>query len=129
MPIPFKVRVTKEILELSKGCGIHNNMKVAGKNCAIALTLKDIFPDVFVSGHFIYPFGMNILDTDDDLKITMPKIAMDFVRVFDSLSGVHNLRTSLPEFEFEIDIPDAAIAEINIDEVRTLLCIAEPNMR
>ena len=48
----------------------------------------------------------------------MPKIAQDFVKVFDSLSAIHKLRLLLPEFEFEISIPDEIIAEINIDEVR-----------
>jgi hypothetical protein len=120
MPIPFKIKVTREILELSKECGTHNNMEIAGKNCAIALTLKDIFPDVFVSDHHIYPFGTDEQDPHD-LKIAMPKIAVDFVKIFDALSAVHNLRTSLPEFEFEITIPDEVISEINIDEVRPSL--------
>jgi len=42
MPIPFKIKVTKDILELSKNCG-QDEIEIIGENCAIALALKDIF--------------------------------------------------------------------------------------
>ncbi|HEY5405840.1 MAG TPA: hypothetical protein VIJ92_02085, partial [Ginsengibacter sp.] len=111
--------------ELSKECGIHNNPETIGTNCAIALTLKDIFPNVFVSGNDIYPFGIDNKDPFDNLTIPMPKIARDFVKVFDSLSAIHKLRLRLPEFEFSIDIPDEVISEIDIEEVTTLTLQAD----
>lgn len=120
MPVPFKIKVTKDILELSKECGVHEDVTTVGKNCAIALTLKDIFPDVFVSGNDIYPFGIDDKNPSQTFIIPMPKIARDFVKVFDSLSAIHNLRLRLPEFEFSIDIPDEIISEINIEEITTL---------
>jgi hypothetical protein len=120
MPTPYTVKVTRDILELSKECGTHNDIDTIGSNCAIALALKEIFPDIFVSDQHIYPFGIDENNETNNLTIPMPKIARDFVRVFDSLSAVHNLRPRLPEFEFSIDLPDAVIAEINIDEVKEI---------
>lgn len=120
MPVPFTIKVTKDILELSKECGIYKDVTSIGKNCAIALTLKDIFPDVFVSDEDIYPFGVDNKNPSHNFTIPMPKIARDFVKVFDSLSAIHNLRLRLPEFEFSIDIPDEIISEIDIEEVATL---------
>lgn len=120
MPVPFKIKVTRDILELSKECGIYKDAATIGKTCAIALTLKDIFPDVFVSGEDIYPFGRDDEYPANSPTIAMPKIARDFVKVFDSLSAVHNLRLRLPEFEFSIDIPDEIISDIDIEEVASL---------
>ena len=128
MPVRFKIKVTKEILELSKECGAHNDIETIGENCAIALALKDIFPQVVVTDYYIYPFGIDNKNKLDDLRIVMPKIAQDFVRLFDSLSAIPGVRPMLPEFEFEISIPDEIIAEINIDEVRTSACLTGAEM-
>ena len=128
MPVRFKIKVTKEILELSKECGAHNDFDTMGKNCAIAIALKDIFPGVVVTDYYIYPFGIDNKNKLDDLRIVMPKIAQDFVKVFDSLSAIHKLRLLLPEFEFEISIPDEIISQINIDEVRTSACLTGAEM-
>jgi len=128
MPVRFKIKVTKEILELSKECGAHNDFDTIGKNCAIAIALKDIFPGVVVTDYYIYPFGIDNKNKLDDLRIVMPKIAQDFVKVFDSLSAIHKLRLLLPEFEFEISIPDEIISQINIDEVRTSACLTGAEM-
>ena len=128
MPVQFKIKVTKEILELSKECGAHNDFDTIGKNCAIAIALKDIFPGVVVTDYYIYPFGIDNKNKSDDLRIVMPKIAQDFVKIFDSLSAIHKLRLLLPEFEFEISIPDEIISQINIDEVRTSACLTGAEM-
>ena len=82
--------------------------------------MKDIFPDVNVTGDYIYPFGIDYNDRWDELKIHLPKVAQDFINVFDSLSAIPNQRLRLPEFDFEIVIPDEIIAEINIDEIKTI---------
>jgi hypothetical protein len=128
MPVRFKIKVTKEILELSKECGANNDFDTIGKNCAIAIALKDIFPGVVVTDYYIYPFGIDNKNKLDDLRIVMPKIAQDFVKIFDSLSAIHKLRLLLPEFEFEISIPDEIISQINIDEVRTSACLTGAEM-
>jgi hypothetical protein len=121
MAVPFKIKVTKEILELSRNCG-QNESEIVGKTCAIAVALKDIFPEVFVSAYYIHPFGSNGDNRLAAPEIPLPKIAQDFVRLFDSFRAIPCVRLMLPEFEFEIAIPDEIIAEINIDEVRTLSC-------
>ena len=120
MPVQFKIKVTKDILQMSKECGVREDVATIGKNCALSLPLQDIFPDVFVSGDNIYPFGREDKDPSHNVTIPMPKIARDFVKVFDSLSAIHNLRSRLPEFEFSIEIPDEIISEIDIEEVTTL---------
>ncbi len=121
MPVPFKIKVTKEILEMSKGCGTQNDVEKIGNNCAIAHALKSIFPDVFVTAHHIHPFGIGENSDQRSLVIALPKIALDFIRVFDSLRTIHTVRLLLPEFEFEISIPDEIISRINIDEVKNFI--------
>jgi hypothetical protein len=122
MPVQFKIKVTKDILELCKRCGTDEN-EIIGENCAIALALNGIFPEVVVTGDYIHPFGIDDNDQWDVLKIALPKIAQDFIRIFDSLSAIPNQRLRLPEFQFEISIPDKIISQINIDEVRTAVCL------
>jgi hypothetical protein len=121
MPVQFKIKITKEILERSYGCGAYDDVEKIGNNCAIAIALKDLFPDVFVTAHHIYPFGIYENNEYSDLRIAMPKIALDFIKVFDSLRSIPKVRLYLPEFEFEILIPDEIISQINIDEVKNIV--------
>ena len=125
MLVPFKIKVTRDILKLSKACGTTNDMATIGKNCAIALALKDIFPNVFVMEDAIYPFGVEKGSEKNEFKIALPKVAQDFIDVFDSLCAMPNVRLRLPEFEFEILIPDEIIFQIDIDEVRSQFIVAE----
>ena len=69
---------------MSKRCGKGEIEKI-GENCAIVLGLKDIFPDVNVTGEYIHPCGIDNHDQWDELKIGLPKIAQDFIKNFDSL--------------------------------------------
>lgn len=119
MPVPFTIKVTKEILGLSKECGTRNDRERVEENCAIAHALKDIFPAVMVTAQYIYPLGMVQNNQSAEPKIEMPKIAQDFIKVFDSLATIYKVRLRLPEFEFEILIPDEIISTINIDELKT----------
>jgi hypothetical protein len=120
MAVTFTIKITKEILAQCKGLSAGDDIQTIGKNCAIAIAIKELFPEVFVSDNYIYPFG-NVNNRDCiDLKIEMPKIAQDFIQVFDSLSPIPRVRLLLPEFEFEINIPDEVIAKIDIEEVRSL---------
>ena len=121
MPVRFKIAVTREILELSLECGISRDIEEIGKNCAIALAVKDIFPDVVVTDDCIYPFGINKYAKTSNLKIELPRVAKDFIRVFDSLCGMHKVRRCLPEFDFEIGVSDEIISQINIAEVKALI--------
>ena len=113
------IKITKEILELTKQCG-EEEIEIIGENCAIALALKDIFPKVNVTGDYIHPFGIDDNDRWNEFKIALPKIAQDFIKNFDSLCKIPNQRILLPEFEFEISIPDEIISDINIAEITAL---------
>ena len=120
MPVQFKIRITKEIIEHCKKCGTENNKREIGSNCAVAFALKDIFPDVYVTNYYIFPFGIDD-EKGKDIKIAMPVIAQQFVKLFDGFALMPNLRPLLPEFEFSINIPVEVIDQINIDEVEELI--------
>ena len=119
MPTQLKVSITKDIITRCKHCGGENTEHIIGKNCAIAFALADIFPNIYVSGYSILPFGIDT-EKEKDIKIPLPVIAQQFIKLFDGFSLTPKLRLMLPEFEFTIDIPDEVIDEINIDELRIL---------
>jgi hypothetical protein len=132
MPTSFTISVTKQILARAKCCGQEKN-KAIGDNCAIAIALQDLFPNVFVSGNHIHPFGFG-KEEISEMAISLPAIARDFIKVFDSLVAMPRVRLLLPEFEFVILIPDRLLEEINIDDIQKmgqsqndceLLCVPE----
>ena len=116
MPIPFNIVITKEIITQCKNCGTGNDIRRVENNCAIAIALADIFPSVYVTNLFIFPFGI-----DRELKIPIPTIAQQFINLFDGFRLMPGLRLMLPAFEFIIDIPDEVVEHINIDEVKELI--------
>ena len=120
MPSQLEIAITKEIIEQCKNCGNENEAHKIGKNCAIAFALIDIFPNIYVSGHYIFPFGIDY-EKEQVLKIPLPIVAQQFIKLFDGFYLTPKLRLLLPEFEFTIDIPDEVIEQINIDEVRGLI--------
>ena len=120
MPTPFKIFITKEIIAHCKNCGTGNEAHRIENNCAIAVALATIFPKVYVTNLFIFPFGIDG-DKEEDLKIPIPLIAQQFIKLFDGFRLTPKLRLLLPAFEFTIDIPDEVIDQINIDEVRELM--------
>jgi len=122
MPTQFKIAITKEIIAHCKNCDAGNETRIEN-NCAIAFALADIFPKVYVTNFCIFPFGIEG-DKEKDIKIPLPVIAQQFIKLFDGFSFSPKLRLLLPEFEFMIDIPDEVIEQINIDEVRELLEVA-----
>ena len=120
MPVPFKIAITKEIISRCKNCGTGNETDRIENNCAIAVALADIFPKVHVTNFCIFPFGIDG-DIEKDIKIPLPPIAQQFIKLFDGFRFAPKLRLLLPEFEFVVDIPDEVIEQINIDEVRELI--------
>ena len=120
MPIQFTIAITKEIIEHCKNCGAGNEAHKIGKNCAIAFALVDIFPNVYVTGYYIFPLGIDA-EKEKDIKIPIPVIAQQFIILFDGFCLTPKLRLLLPEFEFTIDVPDEVVEQINIDEVRELI--------
>jgi hypothetical protein len=120
MPTQLKISITKEIIEQCKHCGNGNEEHEIGRNCAVAFALIDIFPDVYVTNYYIFPFGIGY-EKEQVLKIPLPIIAQQFIKLFDGFYLTPKLRLILPEFDFTIDVPDEVIAQINIDEVRELI--------
>lgn len=127
MPVQFKIKVTKDILQASQHSGTYSEFENIGETCAIALSLIDIFPNVFVTGGFIYPYGIDSNDNSDELKMALPEPVNDFIRLFDSSSSQERL--ALPELEFEVNITDKIISLIDIDEVRTSAFVPHLNHR
>lgn len=119
MPIQFKIVITKEIIAQCKDCGTGNDDRKIENNCAIAVALADIFPKVYVTDLYIFPFGIEG-DKEKDIRISMPVIARQFIKLFDGFRLAPRLRLMLPEFEFTIDIPDEVIEQVNIDDVKEL---------
>jgi len=120
MPLQLKIAITKDIIKHCKNCGEENKEYEIGQNCAIAFALIDIFPNVYVTSYYIFPFGF-VHEKEQGLKIPLPTIAQQFIKLFDGFRLTPRLRLVLPEFEFTIDIPDEVIEQINIDEVRELI--------
>ncbi len=118
MPTQFRITITKEIIAQCKNCGTGNDARLVESNCAIAFTLADIFPKVYVTNLYIFPFG---IDGDKEMRIPMPLIAQQFINLFDGFRLIPSLRLMLPEFEFTIDLPDEVVEQINIDDVKELI--------
>jgi hypothetical protein len=124
--IKLKIKVTKDILKKSMYCS-ESALLPSTTNCAVALAVRDIFPDAKVFPHCISPFSVNsfiIPNARQFLRlqrIQLPKEAAEFIETFDSLMDTPEERLKLPELEFEVEIPDAVIEHINIEELKPLL--------
>lgn len=118
MSIKIKIKVTKEVLKRSMWCSTKPGVIECAKNCAIAIAVRDIFPDATV-GISTMGFGFAT-----DLSVNLPEIACKFIISFDSLRNKPEMRLGLPELEFEIEIPDKILDQIgngNIEEVKTII--------
>lgn len=115
MPATLKIKVTKEILEASKMCGIglkgDDWAEATNSNCAVALAVRDIFPQATIFQTLMVVLGKSI---------RFPFYVTQYIKAFDNCA-VPEERLKLPEFEFEVSIPDEVIDQINIDEIRPLL--------
>lgn len=115
----LQITVTKDILDKSKNC-----ISFDGRNCAISLAIRDIFPDAFVAEAEV-AFLKSDWAEHDDLCITfsyaypLPIGAQNFIRFFDRCSTYE--RVKIIPFSFEIEIPDRVLESINIEEIKPLL--------
>ncbi len=119
--ITLKIKVTKDILEKSKMCGVgyqgystQDKLKPS-ENCAIALAVRDIFPNASVGYNEII---FDVEDKDSDWTFTTAPM-FEFISEFDRATPME--RPFLPEKEFELKIPDAVIEKINIEELMPIL--------
>lgn len=114
------VKITKEILKESMMCGTDDCF--IAENCAVTKAIKDFFPLAKTEEREVFPFWRH----QDTLRATsntirLPRIATDFIIDFDSLSRDPEQRLLLPEFSFEIDVPDEVINQIGLKEVEKIL--------
>lgn len=127
MSINLKVKVTKEILEETKMCGIsdiphtpESNVENIMENCAIAVAVRGVLGKVQV-GEFNIDFFENVDGKDTHICcIELPDAASDFIQEFDR--NLPEARVNMPELEFEIEVPDIIINKIgDMEEVRDLI--------
>lgn len=122
----LKIKVTKEILELSKFCGVESKREI-GANCAVALAVRDIFPWAWVFDNSIVVYrnqaeveSMTIgFMPNVQGIIFLPKKVSEYILEFDKTSPLN--RPFMDEIEFEVEIPDNVLWMINIDEVKETL--------
>jgi len=113
----IQITVTKEILKESAMCGYGFNSYT--KNCAIALAVREIFPNASV--------GVSIISTNNGKGsvIDIPEEATNFIREFDKRGELPLSRLQMPEVFFEIDVPANIIDEIGINEIKEILSKSE----
>jgi hypothetical protein len=91
------ISVTREILARSYRCGTENEIDMIGNHCPIAMALHERYPDAYVSGTHIHLFG-----NESDADFALPKEAINFIHLFDSLADTPEERMDLPELTFEV---------------------------
>lgn len=108
----LKINITKEVLKKSMWCGTGEmEWCFITKSCAIALAICNVFPNASV-----IPGKINLIGTG--ISIKLPNEATKFIETFDSLRNTPEERLNLPEFSFEIEVPESVIDQINIDDIK-----------
>jgi hypothetical protein len=110
----IEIKITKEVLRRSMWCGVEKRTN-AWTHCGIAVAIRDLLPQAEVFNSEIEVFK------ELAASIPLPKIASDFIDEFDSLIDEPEKRLNLPEFSFEIDVPDEVIERIGINEAKAIL--------
>lgn len=96
-----KFKVTKKIL---KEAGVACKSGFLSDGCAIVMALRTRYPLACAGIDHIYLDGIGN-NEGDEAVIPLPKRVRTYARTFDSLS--YQDRIKLPEFEFELDIPES----------------------
>jgi hypothetical protein len=110
------IKITKEVLERSKMCGIVREKISHARYCGIAVAVNGIFPGAIVKYQYIIlPI---ILEA-----IALPDSATEFICEFDRSTPEE--RTQMHPFSFEIDVPDSVIERIGIEEARAIIAKSE----
>lgn len=99
------IKVTKEILERSKGCQRQSD------SCAISQAVREIFPAALVIS--------GVINTGFNYAIELPEAATCWYIVFDR--STNQQIEAMPEFSFEIDVPNEVIEKIGLGEVYKIL--------
>lgn len=108
----LQITVTKEILHKSMFCGVSENGGDISQNCAVALAVRDIFPDASIERLVIQPFKQ----WSKNHLITLPRTATAFIIEFDELDRIPEKRMDMPELTFEVEIPEAVIERLSLPD-------------
>lgn len=111
----FQINITKDILKRSMMCGTEDFQGLISKNCPIALAIRDLFPDA-TTGAIRIEFN-----NDSSRCIDLPFEAKYFINRFDELWRIPEKRLNLPEFSFEIDVPEEYLPTVDISEIQEIL--------
>jgi len=110
------IKVTKEILQRSMMCGVHDSNVSA--NCAFSLAMRDLFPKAHCEVSFT---GIDGYGFNSKYQIQHTSEMTDFILKFDSLNKHPECRLLLCPQDFEVEIPDKVIEYIGIDQVYKIL--------
>lgn len=114
MPTTIRIKITNEILKESLYCGKINTCKSIGETCAFALAVRDIFPNAIVLPDCMIPFPPT--DWKMDAKsINISKEMKQFIKCFDDMTV--SQRTFLTEKDFNLELPDWVIDQIDISSI------------
>lgn len=113
----LKIKVTKEILKASMYCGTEYCETSVAQNCAIALAVKEIFPDAWVKTNSIDFIKNDIYQA----SIPLPINAQNFILEFDRMKNYPKERLAMDEIEFKVTLTNKVLELINIDEAKEAL--------
>lgn len=105
------IKITKEVLEKTKMCGKSSGLELIAENCAIAYAIRRLFPKATVG-----PWNLFF---DLATKTPLPLVAQSFIETFD-YSSIEE-RLLLPEFSFDIEVPDSVIESIGIEQAKEII--------
>lgn len=111
------IKITKEVLEATKMCGINNSDIIS--SCAISYACRKLFPKCFTNGGIIGIVGKNNKLQDITIIATLSKEAMQFICLFDV--NTPEDRVKMKPFEFEIELTKEALDLITINEITEVL--------
>lgn len=111
----IKIKVTKEILKKSMMCGVRMEPGGITQNCAVALAVREIFPNADVTSFNIW------LNDELFTNIRLPENVKRFVSLFDYYRTNPSARLDMESIDFEIEVPQAVIDRIGIGEVYKIL--------
>lgn len=104
------IKITKDVLRRSAMC--RGNIT---ENCAVALAVRDMFPESWMGRAYLcLSYGYTKY-----YYITVNNNVTQFIKSFDISTPAQRLL--LPEFSFEIEVPQQLIDSIGIGEVYRIL--------
>lgn len=96
-------------------CGVRMEPGGITQNCAVALAVREIFPNADVTSFNIW------LNDELFTNIRLPENVKRFVSLFDYYRTNPSARLDMESIDFEIEVPQAVIDRIGIGEVYKIL--------